>query len=402
MRGLSRGKRALAAPRGLAEHRAASRECAMAGTVLDLDTLLAALPEGDGAGVDLREDWSPGSPYQKLRDARSEARVEERQRDAEGETDLPPADGWRVVRQVAEQAIGAKSKDFEVAAWLAEALLRLEGLPGLTDASKLLAGLLEHYWDNGFPQPDEDGYEGRSAPLGGLSGADFDGTLVQPLRRAALFRRQDGTMLPLYVYEQSLEVSGLADAARKEARWEAGVPKLEQLQAEARLDINRLRGTARAARAAREAWAEFETQLDVRLGRDAPSTRRVAEVLDRLAEVADTLAGGPEATDAAPMGTAGESAEGGAVAAGGGGGGFSVAGAIANREEALRQLERIAEFFRKTEPHSPLAFTLTDAARRGRMPLPELLAEVLTDETARTAMLTALGIRPPNPEEQQY
>jgi type VI secretion system protein ImpA len=376
----------------------------MAGTVLDLDTLLAALPDGDGAGVDLREDWSPGSPYQKLRDARSEARVEERQRDAEGEMDLPPAEGWRIVRQVAEQAIGSKSKDFEVAAWLAEALLRTEGLPGLADAAKLLAGLLERYWDSGFPRPDEDGYEGRIAPLGGLSGGDFDGTLMQPLRRAPLFRRQDGTMLPLYVYEQAVEVAGLADAARRQARWESGVPKLEQLEAEAKLDLNRLRGVARAARAAREGWAAFEAQLEARLGRDAPSTRRVAEVLERLASVADTLAGGPEAGEAAAAdpaaAAAGGAAGGGGVA--GGGGGFSVAGAIANREEALRQLERIAEFFRKTEPHSPLAYTLTDAARRGRLSLPELLAEVLTDETARTAMLTALGIRPASPDEQQY
>ena len=371
----------------------------MAGTVLDLDTLLAALPDGDGAGVDLREDWSPGSPYQRLRDARSEARAEERQRDAEGETDLPPAEGWRTVRQVAEQAIGSTSKDFEVAAWLAEALLRLEGLPGLTDAAKLLAGLLEQYWDTGFPRPDEDGYEGRIAPLGGLSGADFDGTLVQPLRRAPLFRRQDGTLLPLYVYEQAAETAGLADAAKREARYEAGVPKLEQLEAEARLDVNRLRGTVRAARAAREAWAAFEAQLEARLGRDAPSTRRVAEVLERLAAVAEKLAGGPEADEAAAFDPGATAAEGGVPT---GGGGFSVAGAIANREEALRQLERIAEFFRKTEPHSPLAYTLTDAARRGRLPLPELLAEVLTDETARTAMLTALGIRPANPEEQQY
>ncbi|MFN6953735.1 MAG: type VI secretion system protein TssA [Acetobacteraceae bacterium] len=374
----------------------------MAGSVLDLDTLLAALPDGDGAGVDLREDWSPGSPYQKLRDARSEARVEERQRDAEGETDLPPADAWRTVRQVAEQAIGSRSKDFEIAAWLAEAMLRLEGLPGLTDSSKLLAGLLEQYWDTGFPRPDEDGFEGRIAPLGGLSGGDFDGTLVQPLRRAPLFRRQDGTMLALYMYEQAVEVAGLADSTKKESRWAAGVPRLEQLEAEARLDVNRLRGTARAARAAREAWAEFEAQLDARLGRDAPSTRRVSEVLERLANVADQLAGGPEEGAAAEAGGV-VAAEGAAAAgAGGGGGGLSVAGAIANREEALRQLERIAEFFRKTEPHSPLAYTLTDAARRGRMPLPELLAEVLGDETARTAMLTALGIRPQNPDEQRY
>jgi type VI secretion system protein ImpA len=375
----------------------------MAGTFLDLDTLLAPLPEGDGAGVDLREDWSPGSPYQKLRDARSEARVEERQRDAEGETELPPADGWRVVRQVADKAIGASSKDFEVAAWLAEALLRLEGLPGLTDAARLLAGLLDQYWDNGFPRPDEDGFEGRAAPLGGLAGADFDGTLVQPLRRMPLFRRQDGTMLQLYLYEQSVEVAGLADQARKTARWEAGVPKLPQLEAEARLDIGRLRGTARAARAAREAWAAFEAQLDARFGRDAPSTRRVGEVLERLAAVAETLAGGPESgTSSEPDSAVATEAAAGAAGVAGGGGGFSVAGAIASREDALRQLEKIAEFFRRTEPQSPLAYTLADAVRRGRMPLPELLAEVLGDETARTAMLTALGIRPPSPEEQQY
>jgi type VI secretion system protein ImpA len=42
---------------------------------------------------------------------------------------------------------------------------------------------------------------------------------------------------------------------------------------------------------------------------------------------------------------------------------------------------------------------LTDAARRGRMPLPALLAEVLPDEAARTAMLTALGIRPGTVED---
>jgi type VI secretion system protein ImpA len=371
----------------------------MAGQVLDLDTLLAPLAAGEGAGVDLREDWSPGSPYQKLRDARSEARVEERQRDAAGETDLPPAEGWKVIRQIAQKALAETSKDFEVAAWLTEALIRTDGLAGLTDGASLLAGLLETYWDSGFPRADEDGFEGRSAPLGGLSGADGDGTLLQSLRRAPLFRRQDGTMLLLYQYEQAVETSGLADEGRKQARYEAGVIKLDVLQAEARLDLARLRATVTAARAAREAWRAFETQIDARLGRDAPSTRRAAEVLDRIAAVAEMLAGGPEAVaeEAALAGETGGAAAGTGGAAGGGS--LSVSGAIANREEALRQLERIAEFFRKTEPHSPLAYTLTDAARRGRLTLPDLLAEVLGDETARTAMLTALGIRPVPPEE---
>ena len=369
----------------------------MAGQVLDLDSLLAPLAEGAGAGVDLREDWSPGSPYQTLRDARSDARAEERARDAEGETDAPPAEGWKVIRRVAEKAIRDSSKDFEVAAWLAESLVRTDGLAGLTDAAALLAGLLERYWDNGFPRPDEDGLEGRAAPLGGLSGAEADGTLMQPLRRTPLFRRADGSFLPLYRYEQALETAGLADEGKRQARWDAGVPKLDQIEAEARLDQGRLRGTLAAARAALAAWAGFEQQLSERFGRDAPSTRRVSEVLDRIVSVVQQLLGGeaPAAAEDAAAAAGGDAAPAGAPAAGVA---AVPAGAIANREEALRQLERIAEFFRRTEPHSPLAYTLQDAARRGRMPLPELLAEVLADESARTAMLTALGIRPERPE----
>ncbi|MDW8399467.1 MAG: type VI secretion system protein TssA, partial [Acetobacteraceae bacterium] len=271
----------------------------MAGQVLDLDSLLAPLAGGDGAGVDLRQDWSPGSAYQTLRDARSDARAEERARDAEGDADAPPAEGWKVIRRVAEQAIRESSKDFEVAAWLAEALVRIEGLAGLTDAAELLSGLLERYWENGFPRPDEDGLEGRAAPLGGLSGAVADGTLMQPLRRTPLFRRADGTLLPLYRYEQALEAAGLSDEAKRQARWAAGVPKLDQIEAEARLDQGRLRATAAAARAARAAWARFEQRLSDRFGPDAPSTRRVAEVLDRIAAVAARLLGGEAAAEEA-------------------------------------------------------------------------------------------------------
>jgi type VI secretion system protein ImpA len=67
--------------------------------------------------------------------------------------------------------------------------------------------------------------------------------------------------------------------------------------------------------------------------------------------------------------------------------------ALRTREDAIRQIEELAEYFRKTEPHSPLAYTLADAVRRARLPLPELLAEVLPDSGARQAMLTMLGIR---------
>ena len=59
--------------------------------------------------------------------------------------------------------------------------------------------------------------------------------------------------------------------------------------------------------------------------------------------------------------------------------------ASTSREDALRALGQIAEFFRRTEPHSPLAYTLEEAVRRGRMTWPELLAEIVADADARNA-----------------
>jgi type VI secretion system protein ImpA len=69
------------------------------------------------------------------------------------------------------------------------------------------------------------------------------------------------------------------------------------------------------------------------------------------------------------------------------------------RESALFTLETIAAFFRRTEPHSPLSYTLDEAVRRARLPWLELLEEVISDRTSREALLTTLGIRPPLPPE---
>ena len=71
-------------------------------------------------------------------------------------------------------------------------------------------------------------------------------------------------------------------------------------------------------------------------------------------------------------------------------------GMVGGREEALQTLAKISDFFKRTEPHSTIAFTLDDVVRRARMTLPELLAELLPDESARRTFLISAGIRPPD------
>jgi type VI secretion system protein ImpA len=67
----------------------------------------------------------------------------------------------------------------------------------------------------------------------------------------------------------------------------------------------------------------------------------------------------------------------------------------ATREEALAELLRIGVFFRKTEPHSPISYTLEEAVRRARMSLPDLLAELAEDPAHIQRILLAAGIKPP-------
>ncbi|WP_376100227.1 type VI secretion system protein TssA [Roseomonas sp. CCTCC AB2023176] len=334
----------------------------------------------------------------RVKDARTEARDEERARDAEGEEDNSVADGWRTVLRLGQDVLRA-SKDFEVAAWMTEAMVRQHGLDGLITGCRLLTGMLERYWDEGFPELDEYGLEDRAITLGGLSGASADGTIMQPLRRLTVFIRSDNTPLPLYRYDQAEEVAGRPDAEYRQRRYEAGVPDLEIVQAEARGARPQIRGFGAKAAEALGAWRAFDAALTPRFSEHGEvPTSRVAHLLQRMVEVATTLAGAPaEAPAASEAGAAGQAGVPGAPMAGVAGG-FVVgdtSGAIASREAALETLERIADFFERTEPHSFLAFTLRDAARRGRMTLPELLAEVLTDQSSRDGMLTALGIRPP-------
>jgi type VI secretion system protein ImpA len=355
---------------------------------IDLEPLLAPLASGEqGAGVDLRQDYSASSPYQQLRDARSAARAEERARDADDQADSTPAEGWRTVLAVAQKALSVSSKDMEVASWLTEALVRIHGLPGLTAGATLLSGLCDGFWDAGFPQPDEDGMEVRASPIGGLSGNSSDGTLMQPLRRLALFRRADGTGFGVYQWEQAEQIATLSEDKR-EAKYAKGAPELATLEAEARLDKAYLCGTWRDASTALHAWQELVRVVDLRFGSDAPSLRKVTGLLEQIVQVATRLGGAPVAVEMGHIESAGPSAAVDGVPTMGG-----AHGTLLTRDDALRELDRIAGFFRRTEPHSPLAYTLDEAVRRGRMTLAELLAEVLPDTDARNNMLQRLGIR---------
>jgi type VI secretion system protein ImpA len=363
----------------------------------DLAALLAPIPGDAPQGTDIREDYSSQSPYNRLRDARSEARDAEKMMDAGSDDARDPAPLWRSVRDLGLKTLAETAKDLEVAAWVTEAYVRSHGLAGLTAGARLIHGLAAQYWDDVFPLPDDYGVETRVAPVTGLNGREGNGSLVQPLHKLMLYTRADGSPIAVYQYDNSSQLATL-DSERRAARIAAGAVSFEDLEKEARGQTRvfaKLRDDAREALAA---WQEMAALLDEKASEDPPSTSTVRDMVNHVVEIANRYA--PPEADAAPLGAEGE-AVGAEAAAGGGGavggvGGIAVpTGQVVSREDALRALENLAVFFRKTEPVSPLAYTLDEAVRRSRLTWPELLEEIVADRDSRNAILTSLGIRPP-------
>lgn len=124
--------------------------------------------------------------------------------------------------------------------------------------------------------------------------------------------------------------------------------------------------------------------LDHRLGADGPGFSHAKEALQA---VIDHIA--PFRSDAAVRVTP----QGATITTHGGPG-----GALQDRRQALAQLRQVADFFRRTEPHSPVAYLAEKAASWGEMPLHIWLRAVVKDPAAIAGLDDLLGA--PGVEQQ--
>lgn len=79
-----------------------------------------------------------------------------------------------------------------------------------------------------------------------------------------------------------------------------------------------------------------------------------------------------------------------------------MSGPLQNRTQALQQLRQVADFFRRTEPHSPVAYLADKAAQWGEMSLHEWLKTVVKDDGALAHVEELLGIPAPYSSDDQY
>jgi type VI secretion system protein ImpA len=350
-----------------------------------LEMLLMPVAEAAPGGADLRADGGQQSPYFRLKDARTTARVNERAAEATGETTGIPVE-WRTVSELGQTILTRHSKDLEVAAWLVEALVRLEGFAGLELGFRLLEGLVDRYWADLY-SVDRADLAGKVSPLAGLNGIGREGTLVQPIRMVALIPGRPFGSLSLWHYQLALrDRDGEAATAFARDLAAAGAPALRQGE--------------RSVRAALKHFLSLTAMLEQICGEAAPPSSNTRNVLTEVADAYRALLGDAPA-EPSPIVTE-EAADESAVALSATAPTDAAASAVASsrdggaeirtREEGFAELLRIAAFFRKSEPHSPISYALETLVARGRMNLVDLLDELLPDPASRGQFLQIAGI----------
>jgi len=358
-----------------------------------------------GVGVDGRED--EGVAGDLLREVRSQRKALIRNEQAVSMGQSASDDGgwdWERLAEEAQRYLSEYGKDLEPMAVLVEAATRLGGPEGLAEAMALLAELVEAFWDQGlFPAEDEDGVEARFQPLSGLSGGggDKDGALLLPVRRMPLVEAGGDALRYLdKIKADTLATAQTGDADQRAARKEEAAAMLAEIDAIVRkLSRSRIEAVIAQVEAAETGWRRAVAFISERTKPRFPAASRLSSELEAMRGWLSELAGRlpQEITAIQTEGVANGEAIGGVQAAEVAASGFTY-GNISRREDALRAIGIVADYFSTYEPLSPIGETLREVDRRARMSLHELLQELIPDESARSNFYWRSGIRPPTGE----
>lgn len=310
---------------------------------------------------------------------------------------------WPKVIKVATDALTKRSKDLRIAAYLVEAATKQHGLVGLRDGLVLVREMHLRYWDNVYPLIEDEDADFRAGAVGLL-----DGLLPMRIKEQKVTKSMGGTVYSQLDWEESKRVDQLErtnqDAFKQalsdgkvtgemfrkavtttpKSFYEKFISDLDEcldLIKETNLVIEDKYGGAHAA----------EIPVLSQTSKTLESTKLLSQEVEKL--VGAIRAASPGETAEEP----GE-ADGGGAAAPGARAVFTGPGVPldpVDREDALRRLTSVANYFRKAEPHSPIAYILDRAVSWGRMPLEKWLEEVVKDAGTLGNIRELLGIKPP-------
>jgi type VI secretion system protein ImpA len=364
--------------------------------MIDIEELLAPVSEDQPTGVDLRT----------VPDDLTFSEVPELRREVDASVDPEGAKeaNWSAVSSTCEAALRERTKDLQIAGWLAEALARTEGFSGLRQGLQLVHRLLETYWDELHPAPEREG-EGEDETVlydvrvGALNWLAAPRGLVPTLRGVGIvgegFDRRELLPWNSYLEAQRVDEAAVSSEARHKEMLESGAVTMKRWKGAAKVsDVDRLREDRDAIVECKSTLGEITELCESRLPEDDQPS--FLELTDLLSEIGDWLdkrvPDEPIVSDDDDFGSELEaSGEGGAASSVGS---TRPAGPVASRAAAFAQLRDVARFFRENEPHSPVSLLIDRAVRWGDLSFTQVLLDVVKSEDTLEPFWDTLGIKP--------
>lgn len=323
---------------------------------LDLEPLLAPLAGAEPCGANLEYDPA----FQALEEAA--AGKPERQYDKVYPAE--PPDWPDVLRRARELAL--RTRDLRVAAWLARSGARVEGYGAAVQGLRLLHGLIERHWDAVHPVPDAADGGDPTARLNALAAlthpdglADIGAAALDPGRGAITVR------------EIALAFGRAEPRPGEPLPTRDGVlPAIAGLQA---------RSPALAAAMADGAALvrRIAALLDARLGAQHTPDLAPLRLLLEAVEGAGAEASGSAAASAAETPSPVLPAR--------------PAGAIENRDDAIRTLQRVVDWIERNEPSNPAPLLIQRAQRLMKKNFLEIIRDLVPDGLGQIEKLAGPG-----------
>jgi type VI secretion system protein ImpA len=145
-----------------------------------------------------------------------------------------------------------------------------------------------------------------------------------------------------------------------------------------------------------ECWDEFQALdrvMDQRFGRQTPGLGSLKKALDAVRTLVEKLVKEKRILEPDPVADGGSAAV--EASSDGEGATPGATGALRTRADALRRLAEVAQYFQRTEPHSPVAYLVERAIKWGQMPLELWLEDVIKDGTVLGHLKETLGLETP-------
>lgn len=344
-------------------------------TAVDIEKLLEPLSEETPSGPDLEYDPEFGE-MERAAQGKNEQQFGDTVVAAE-----PP--DWKGVHKIVSSLL-ERTRDLRVGVFFTRSSLNLDGIPGLEVGLRLLRGYIETLWDSVHPELDHSDNDDpifRTNTLVALCDAE---ALLRELHDAPLVASRAIGRFSLRDYERAQEASGSDEEGA-----DSSAPKMSTIEAAfTDSDPETLQAVEQATRLAQEHVTAIEQTVTEHVG--VGNAISLAPLQTLLKQMNGILAAqlerrGVYTADAEPA-AEDQSGEAGGEA----GGAATVAVAAANfsgrietREQVLKALDSVCDFYERNEPSSPVPLLIRRAKRLASKSFLDILRDLAPDAVSQ-------------------